>query len=383
MADVRGKQAPPSDSAGKPADGALAAPAAGRGGTMPAAGDATAFANPLFRGADPHAAVFGSKVWIYPTSAGGYRHDRFYAYCSSDLKHWPRHGPVLEFDDVRWIKDDGQPVHYAWAPAVVARDGRFFFYFSVGPQGETPARIGVAVGDNPAGPFKDCGRPLLTGGDGFEAIDPMVFADPRSGRYYLYAGGSAGATLRVFELNDDLISLAREIKVATPRRFTEGAFMHYYGGRYHLTYSHGRWSDSSYSIHYATADSPTGPWDYRGALLESDDHRKGPGHHSIIQSPLNGEWLMVYHRWEGVQGDGPYRGSRQVCIDRLEYDKEGFLKPVRMTGRKEDQSSVIPFSRPSTFPRSGFPSSVFARSAIALHVPTVPRPVSKGPNIAN
>jgi beta-xylosidase len=303
-----------------------------------AAEGGTAFANPIFGGADPHAAVFGSKVWIYPTSGGGFRHDRFYAYCSSDLKNWTRHGPVLDFHDVRWIQDDGQRVHYAWAPAIVARDGKFFFYYSVGPQRETPARIGVAVGDNPAGPFKDSGRPLLTGGDGFEAIDPMVFPDAPSGRCYLYAGGSAGATLRVFELGADMITLAREIKVQTPPQFTEGVFINHYGGKYHLTYSHGRWSDASYSVHYATAGSPTGPWDYRGVLLESDASRKGPGHHSIIQSPLNGEWLIVYHRWEGVEGDGPYRGSRQICIDQLEYDDKGFLKPVRMTGRTEANS---------------------------------------------
>ncbi len=39
----------------------------------------------------------------------------------------------------------------------------------------------------------------------------MVFTDRRSGRIYLYAGGSAGATLRVWELKPDMVSIAREV----------------------------------------------------------------------------------------------------------------------------------------------------------------------------
>jgi beta-xylosidase len=291
---------------------------------------AAQWSNPIMPGADPHAMVVGQTVWIYPTwdKADG---KHFYAFSSTDLRSWQRHGPVLGFEDVRWIKDDGRDDHRAWAPGVVERGSKFYFYYSVGPQGETPSRIGVGVGEQPGGPFRDSGRPLLSGGHGFEAIDPMVFADPKSGQHYLYAGGSAGATLRVFELNDDMVSFAREVKVETPPNFTEGSFIHYHGGRYHLTYSHGGWRDSSYSVHYATAASATGPWQYRGAILTSDATHKGPGHHSFIRSPLTGEWLIVYHRWDQVPGDGPYRGSRQVCIDRIEYDAEGFLKPIRMT----------------------------------------------------
>ena len=239
--------------------------------------------------------------------------------------------PVLDFAEVGWIKDDGQAQHFPWAPAVIERQGVFYFYYSVGPQRQAPARIGVALGENPAGPFRDSGKPLLTGEKGFEAIDPMVFLDPQSGKYLLYAGGSAGAGLKVFELKDDLISIARELKTDRPPQFTEGAFMHYANGMYHFTYSHGRWREASYSVHYATAQTPTGPWTYRGALLESDATHKGPGHHSIIQDPANGKWLIVYHRWDGVIGDGPYPGTRRIAIERLEYGADGLIQPIRMT----------------------------------------------------
>ncbi len=163
-------------------------------------------ANPIMPGADPHAVVVGDTVWIYPTWSDG-RGERFFAFSSTDLTDWQRHGPVLDFKDVTWIKDDGQERHHAWAPAVLAHEGKYYFYYSVGPQNPTPSRIGVAVGDAPQGPFRDSGKPLLTGGDGFEAIDPMAFTDPKSGITYLYAGGSAGAKLRVFELNPDLVSI--------------------------------------------------------------------------------------------------------------------------------------------------------------------------------
>ncbi|GAB2891859.1 hypothetical protein GCM10027046_20960 [Uliginosibacterium flavum] len=286
--------------------------------------------NPLMPGADPHAISIGQSVWIYPTWSKGAA-PQFFAFASEDLQHWQRHGPVLDFADVSWIKDDGQAQHFPWAPAIIERQGVFYFYYSVGPQRQTPARIGVARGDTPAGPFRDSGKPLLTGEKGFEAIDPMVFLDPQSGKYLLYAGGSAGAGLKVFELNDDLISIAREIKTGRPPKFTEGAFMHYAEGIYHLTYSHGRWREASYSVHYATALTPTGPWTYRGALLESDNKHKGPGHHSIIQDPANGQWLIVYHRWNGTSGDGPYKGMRRVAIERIEYGADGAILPIRMS----------------------------------------------------
>ena len=114
--------------------------------------------------------------------------------------------------------------------------------------------------------------------------------------------------------------------------FRSVAFVHEGDGRYYLSYSHGGWQQSSYSVHYATSESPTGPWTYRGAILTSDATRKGPGHHSFVRHPRTGEWLIVYHRWENQTGDGPYRGSRQVCIDRLEFDADGLMRPVVMTG---------------------------------------------------
>ena len=171
---------------------------------------------------------------------------------------------------------------------------------------------------------------LVRDGVGFEAIDPMVFVDPRSGKAYLYAGGSAGAKLRVWALNRDMVSVANEVPVAQPPRFTEGAFMHERAGTYYLSYSHGRWNGPDYSVHYATARSPVGPWTYRGAILSSDARHQGPGHHSFVRAP-GGEWLIVYHRWEQRAGPAPLQGERQVAIDRVRYAADGAIRPIVMT----------------------------------------------------
>lgn len=273
----------------------------------------------------------GKEFWIYPTrSPKG--EQGFFAFSSTDLKNWKQHGPILRFADVKWIDDDGEKAHYAWAPGVAERGGKFYFYYAVGPQGRTPSRIGVAVGAKPEGPFVDSGKPLLTGGHGFEAIDPMVFGDPQSGRYYLYAGGSAGAKLRVFEMAENMVDLRREIPVETPPQFTEGPFMHFRKGVYYLSYSHGGWQDASYSVHYATSNTPVGPWRYRGAILTSDEHHKGPGHHSIFPGLGPDEWYIAYHRWNNVTGNGPYRGQqRQIAIEVLHHEFGTWIRPVQMT----------------------------------------------------
>jgi len=286
-------------------------------------------ANPIMPGADPHVVALEGKFWLYPTRRKG--GENFYAYESSNLKDWKEHGPVLNFSGIEWIKADGRKSHGPWAPCLAVRNGKFYFYFSVGPQTpEHPSRIGVAVADSPTGPFVDSGRALVTGGDGFEAIDPMVFEDPASGLFYLYAGGSAGATLRIYELKEDMMGLAREVPTQTPEKFTEGAFMHHHGGLYHLTYSHGNFRDASYSVHYSTAARPYGPWVYRGVLLQSDERHKGPGHHSIF-TDADGVWHIAYHRWNNREGSGPYHGPRVIALDKLTYDNDGLLLPVTMT----------------------------------------------------
>jgi len=302
--------------------------------------------NPLFVGADPDIVALCGRWWVYPTGAGDPRvappASRFYAWSSPDLQRWTRSQPLLRMSDIPWIESDGAPDHGLWAPSLTTANGHYYLYYSVGPQNPTPSRLGVAVGDSPAGPFVDSGKPLLTGGHGFEAIDPMVFVDPRSGKPYLYAGGSAGATLRIFELKPDMTEIEREIPVATPPHFTEGSFVHERAGIYYLSYSHGHWNGPDYSVHYATSSTPVGPWTYRGAILTGDTTHQGPGHHAFAQNPATGQWFIAYHRWDRGIGPGPYQGDRKVAIDAIRYAADGAILPVTMTDGPPPLSPLPP-----------------------------------------
>lgn len=290
-------------------------------------GVARAVATPsILPGADPFALADGGKLYIYPTGRGA----TLDVWTKTDAA-WHDDATLLRLAAIPWIRDDQAGRHYLWAPDMIAANGHYYLYYSVGPQDPTPSRLGVAVCDGPEGPCADSGKPLFTGGSGFEAIDPMVFVDPRSGVRYLYAGGSNGAKLRVFILAADMVTIAREILVDQPLAFTEGVFMHERNGVYYLSYSHGHWDRSDYSVHYAMAASPTGPWKYRGVLLASEGSYKGPGHHSFVQDPATGDWLIVYHRWEGKHGDGPYEGDRRTVIQKIEYLPTGEIAPVHMT----------------------------------------------------
>lgn len=279
--------------------------------------------NPVMDGADPDILLVDDAVWMYTTSGP---QKQFFAYSSTDLVNWQTHGPILDFDDVPWIPAD----KYAWAPGVFQKNGTYYLYYSVGPK---PSYIGVAAAASPAGPFIDSGAPLLADNNdpSFEAIDAMVFTDPQTGTSYLYAGGSAGSRLRVFELNSDMISFAQEIGVSNPYQFTEGSFMHYNDGIYYMSYSHGTWNYDSYSVHYSTASTPCGPWTYRGVLMQSSDTHKGPGHHSFLYNAAMDQWYIFYHRWNDRTGSGPYSGSRSIAIENMQYNANGTIRPFTLT----------------------------------------------------
>lgn len=304
---------------------------------------ALAHANPVFPGADPHVTVFGDLYWAYPTHSTNpdaqFHSFDFVAYSSPDLVNWTATEPILKIEDIPWIKDDGAPERFLWAPGIVEKDGKYYFYYSVGPQNPKPSIIGVAVADNPAGPFKDSGKPLLIGGDGFEAIDPMVFID-KDGTAYFYAGGSAGAKLRVWKLKPNLIELDEEIEVDTPPEFTEGAFMHEIDGTYYLSYSHGGWNNPNYSVHYATSDSPVGPWSYKGPILNSGPTHKGPGHHSFFQNPKTGQWYIAYHYWPSDKNEPPLTGVRQCNIQPVTFHKDGTIETITPTEEGPEASPL-------------------------------------------
>ena len=135
-------------------------------------------------------------------------------------------------------------------------------------------------------------------------------------------------------LNDDLLSLkpfedGELYKEVTPDKYVEGPFMLKRNGKYYFMWSEGGWTGPDYCVAYAIADSPLGPFNRIGKILEQDPEvATGAGHHSVIQLPGKDQYYIVYHR----HPLGSTLGSeREVCIEKLEFDENGFIKPVKIT----------------------------------------------------
>lgn len=296
---------------------------------------ASAPGNPIFPGwyADPEAAIFGSQYWIYPTYSAPYEQQVFLdAFSSPDLVHWTKHPRVLDTASVKWA-------HRAmWAPAIVAKGGKYFLFFGANdyhPEkpNEPPGGIGVAVADNPAGPFNDyLKRPLVgTIENGAQPIDQFVFKDA-DGKYYLVYGGWQHCNIA--RLKDDFTGFVpfadgSVFKSITPQNYVEGPVMFRRQGKYYFMWSEGGWTGPDYSVAYAVGSSPFGPFQRVGKILQQDlQVGTGAGHHSVIQVPGTDRWYIAYHRHPLGDPDGNHR---VVCLDELHFDKSGRILPVKIT----------------------------------------------------
>tara|TARA_B100001765_G_C19290734_1_gene244223 strand:- start:288 stop:605 length:318 start_codon:yes stop_codon:yes gene_type:complete len=94
-------------------------------------------------------------------------------------------------------------------------------------------------------------------------------------------------------------------------------------------WSEGGWTGPDYSVAYAIADSPLGPFKRIDKILQQDkDIATGAGHHSVIKHPKDNDYYIVYHRRPLTETDG---NSRETCIDVMEFDSNGHIKPVKIT----------------------------------------------------
>lgn len=219
----------------------------------------------------------------------------------------------------------------AWAPTIIERDGKYYFYFSGHNPSVNRKTIGVAVADSPEGPFVAEPEAMIFNNEEVtsgQAIDPAAFRDPETGVHYL-AWGNGGNAAVIAELNDDMISLKTGSyqRITGLNNFREGVFLNYRDGIYHVTYSIDDTGSENYRVGYATADSIDGPWTYRGVILEKDLALgiKGPGHSSIINVPGTDDWYIAYHRFALPDGDGTHR---ETTIDRLTIGEDGLFQKV-------------------------------------------------------
>lgn len=273
--------------------------------------------------------VFGNRFYIYGSHDVA---DSDY-FCDFRLKVWSApvdnpnewicHGDIFRTTDATdkaHLSDTPWTDGRLFAPDVVEKDGKYYLYAYI-----QEAKGCVAVSDKPEGPFELLGTYVC---DEEEAPDGGIFIDPGvlvddDGRVYLYGGFLKSY---VCELEDDMRtvkkgSVIRDIIPDTePFNFFEACSPRKINGKYYLIYSNQVCSQ----LAYAVSDSPTGPFEYKGVIIDSGlNYPGGNNHGSLIEA--NGEWFIFYHRMT----NGTIT-SRRGCVERIEI-KDGVVPEIEAT----------------------------------------------------
>jgi beta-xylosidase len=284
-------------------------------------------ANPLFKDiytADPAALVDNGRVYLYVGRDDAAKDGKDYlmkewrVYSTCDMKNWTAHGAPLNVQTFKWARAD------AWASDIAKRNGKYYFYATVDHATIPGKAIGVAVADSPTGPFRDAiGHALITNDMTKETdipwddIDPTVFVDD-DGQAWLYWGNRV---LKYAKLKPNMIELDGPIHTQGIDNFTEAAYLHKHKGTYYLSYSREFPEETA----YATGPSATGPWTFRGKIMDKNAIVKTI-HHAIVD--FNGKSYIFYHN-DKLPGGGEW--WRSAAVEELHYNADGTIRFVPQT----------------------------------------------------
>lgn len=306
--------------------------------------------------ADPTARVFNNRLYLFPS------HDiispvdperkwfcmaDYHMFSTDNLIDWTDHGVILSQEQVPW----GNPVGYSmWAPDCIEKDGKYYFYFPNAPKEGRGFGIGVAIANNPNGPY----IPQENSIKGIMGIDPCVLQASNGENYIFWGGGG----LRYAKLNPNLLELADEelqnpIQGPNGMKFyghaveglpqtglQEGPFAFERNGKYYLTYPWVRYKkgeknekgevldNPTEALVYCMSDNPTGPWEYKGVIMKEHADGCWTNHHSIVQ--FKGQWYLFYHHNDYSP---KFDKNRSVCVDSLKFNPDGTIQEVIPTLR--------------------------------------------------
>lgn len=284
--------------------------------------------NPIVEGrglTDPHATVLDGRVYLYATHDFSPDNKTFvmkdwWVWSSSDLVEW-KHECTLKPEET-FI---GKPFASCWATFGVGRGGKYYWYFSAGPE-----EIGVVVADSPAGPWKDpLGKPLVPKGlTPTEQRDPDILLDDDGAAYIVYG------TFDYFiaRLGDDMISLAESPRpVQLDRKFgpygegrtDDKPSLHKRNGIYYL----------SWSSFYAMADNVYGPYTYKGSVI--DPANVAPEFRTAtLFHDRHGNFFTFHDQTYFVCNDRSRPGRSEYFRDSIltyvHYRDNGEIAPVRI-----------------------------------------------------
>jgi hypothetical protein len=276
--------------------------------------------------ADPAPMVYKDTVYLYTshdentsTALGNFNMYNWMLYTSTDMANWTDHGIIAGTKapnkTFSWAADNG-----AWAPQVVERNGKFYLYVPI--QASSGSRtIAVAVADSPFGPFKDALNKGLVSTGTSDDIDPTVFID-NDGQAYLYWGNP---NCYYVKLNADMISYSgTPTKIDKIQTYQEGPWFYRRNDNYYLAFAS---TCCPEGIGYAMSTSPTGPWTYKGSVMDSNS--KANGNHPGIMD-FKGSSYVFGFSWELQQKRTGARNKemRSVSVDKFTYNADGTIPKV-------------------------------------------------------
>ena len=291
---------------------------------------------------DPAPVVFGDTVCVYTGNDEGGSFFTMHGWrvsCSTDMVNWTDRGElILEAGDFGGTANKNED----WAAQVVRRNGKYYYYVTVGTSGGRA--IKVAVADKPEGPFRDALNGKHLAGPNWDYIDPTVLIDD-DGQAYLYWGNPS---LYWAKLNEDMISFDGEIHKTDMSRgfspsgssvYTEGPWIHKHGKKYYMIYaSHG----VPEKISYSTSDSPTGPWTWGGIIMDQGNNTAFTNHSGLIE--FKGRNFFFYHNQKNAWGGGY---SRSTAVEEFTWNADGSIPTIKST----DNSVVKPIKNLDPYQR--------------------------------
>jgi hypothetical protein len=268
--------------------------------------------------ADPAPMVYNDTVFLYTShdedDATGFKMFNWMLYTSTDMVNWTDHGIIASLQTFSWSTNNG-----AWAPQCVYKKGKFYLYCPVAQKNGSMA-IGVAVSDSPYGPFTDpLGKPLIA--NSRDDIDPTVFIDD-DGQAYLYWGNP---NCFYVKLNEDMISYSGSIvKIdSKPANYQEGPWFWKRNGHYFLAYAS---TCCPEGVGYAMSNSPAGPWEYKGMIMDPNKASSG-NHPGIIDYKGNSYVFGFNYALLWAQTSTHYE-RRSICLEKMTYNADGTIQKL-------------------------------------------------------
>jgi hypothetical protein len=282
------------------------------------------FANALIPdfAADPSILEVDGTFYLYATTDGmGRGLDTSglpVVWKSKDFKNWSFTGSIFA---------DNFDAKY-WAPSVpVRKDGKFYLFATLNH------RITALVADRPEGPFRTLDGKDITPTSGWKhfpinvghPIDAEVFRDD-DGSYYM-----VWSQRFIAKMNADFTAFEGDpVEIRTHRGgYSEGPFLFKRNDIYYYLYTLGGSEGYQYA-YMMSRTSPLGPWEAppRDDIISRTNHDLGifgPGHGCVFKPSDSNQWYFVYLEY------GRSSTNRQVLADKLNFNADGTIQPVKLT----------------------------------------------------